>query len=106
MFEATAGTALSTDDGSAKGTVTGVVKWGGPGPCGAVRVFDATSRLIARRNVCPGHGAFRFVLTPGHYTLKLTYSKRVPEFCAETEKVRVRANRTTHTVFGPACHLY
>lgn len=72
-------------------------------------VFNGKARRVAHRHLCPGHSGirhFRFILKPARYVLKLTYDKTVPEYCPQKKTVRVRANRTTHSGFGPICGVY
>jgi hypothetical protein len=71
-----------------------------------VSVFNATGRLVANRDVRPGHGYFRFVLKPGRYKVKLAYNRTVPDYCPQKRAVRVRAKRTIQILFAPACGTY
>jgi hypothetical protein len=76
------------------------------GAHGVVKVFDASDRLVNRRDLRWGHSHFRFALKPGHYEFKLELPRRwVVGGCERyyVKAVAVRANKTTRVRLSQGC---
>jgi hypothetical protein len=96
-----------------KGTVNGTVAFyiftgSGRRPVPAVvKVFGATGRLVARKDVRSNDPRFRFRLSAGSYDFKLTPRKYwASELCRTEATVAVRANRAAQVKLGTPCAPY
>ncbi|HEY1524043.1 MAG TPA: hypothetical protein VGF70_13600 [Solirubrobacteraceae bacterium] len=88
-----------------KGTIVGHVRFGSRRGSGVMKVFTATGRVVAHRDLRWGHSHFRFVLRPGRLRLKLNFTDGFA--CGPyNATVRVRANRTTRVGWAEACGTY
>jgi hypothetical protein len=102
----------SADHPRRSGTVLVSVSFHGSTGKGVVTVFTGGGRRIARHVVhqsipnFQGVVSSRFVLKPGHYTLKLTPRSGLWARCGDLDTVRVRAGRTTAAALGYPCASY
>lgn len=104
---ATAALSSSTPRDPAMGTVSGQAWIADRGASGAVDVFNATGRLVARHRCARARCHFNFVLKPGRYEveLKMTPPSFIWAGCQKYSKktVRVRASRAAHVLLSQGC---
>lgn len=104
----------SAHDHPGRGTVTGVIQFGGGPPrppggaagelAGTVTVFSTSGEVIASQTVRKGH-PFRFVLAAGTYKINAGRQLNPNEGGCAPKTIDVRNGQTTNVIVNTGCSI-